>query len=642
LALALAVAVEAPAQAPVHPLDPIMPEEYAAIVEVLLREERIDDDSRLPRIQLREPPKRDVLAWRPGAPFQREALVVVKKGPQVFEAAIDLREKLILEWTERPGVQPNLFPDEFNRAIDLTKAHPGWREAMRRRGFDTFEGVALMVLSAGEIGRENERGRRLARVVAHDGREVGNVYGRPIEGLVAVVDLNANEIVELIDAGETPISRAPVDIEALTPGPPRAALPETIAVKPNGHGFTMDGRVVTWDKWRFHFRFDARVGPIVSLATFAEGPADRSVLYQGSLAEMVVVYMDPSEGWCFRSSMDAGEFGVGRSSSALIPGVDCPDHASLFDAIVADEWGRPFLLPRAIALFEREPGEPLWRHAEAWTRSVESRPRRELVLRSISAVGNDDYIFDWVFQRDGALRVSVAAGGAPLARGDRSRRDVAPGERPYGRLVEENLVAVNHDHFFSFRLDLDVDGEINSFVVDELRATRPRHASPRTSVWVAEPRILSGELEARLRRDPARPAIWRAINASRIGRSGRPVGYELRLPDPAAALVDPDDPAAARAGFAQQHLWVTPYSAAERYSAGDYPNQGPPDQGLPTWTARDRSIQDVDIVLWPTIGFHHVARTEDWPVQSFVRRGFELRPFDFFDRNPALDLVDRR
>ncbi len=33
----------------------------------------------------------------------------------------------------------------------------------------------------------------------------------------------------------------------------------------------------------------------------------------------------------------------------------------------------------------------------------------------------------------------------------------------------------------------------------------------------------------------------------------------------------------------------------------------------------------------------HLPRTEDWPDMPVMRHGFELRPFDFFDRNPALD-----
>jgi primary-amine oxidase len=38
------------------------------------------------------------------------------------------------------------------------------------------------------------------------------------------------------------------------------------------------------------------------------------------------------------------------------------------------------------------------------------------------------------------------------------------------------------------------------------------------------------------------------------------------------------------------------------------------------------------------MGMHHVARAEDWPVMPVAWNSFELRPFDFFDRNPALTL----
>ena len=48
-----------------------------------------------------------------------------------------------------------------------------------------------------------------------------------------------------------------------------------------------------------------------------------------------------------------------------------------------------------------------------------------------------------------------------------------------------------------------------------------------------------------------------------------------------------------------------------------------------------------DVVLWLTIGMHHVVRGEDRPVMPVFWHGFELRPFDFFDRNPAFDLPVR-
>ena len=103
-------------------------------------------------------------------------------------------------------------------------------------------------------------------------------------------------------------------------------------------------------------------------------------------------------------------------------------------------------------------------------------------------------------------------------------------------------------------------------------------------------------------------------------------------------LLTPDDYARRRAAFIDHHLWVTPYRYEERYAAGDYPTLSTAGQGLPAWTGANRRIEQTDVVLWHTIGMHHQVRAEDWPVMPVVLHSFELRPFDFFDRNPALDL----
>ena len=106
-----------------------------------------------------------------------------------------------------------------------------------------------------------------------------------------------------------------------------------------------------------------------------------------------------------------------------------------------------------------------------------------------------------------------------------------------------------------------------------------------------------------------------------------------------AAFAHPDSAFARRAGFAYKHLWVTPYSPRERYAAGEYPNQHPGGDGLPAWTRQRRSIDNEDVVLWYTFGLHHLPRPEDWPVMPVHALGFMLKPFGFFDENPALDVA---
>jgi primary-amine oxidase len=123
-----------------------------------------------------------------------------------------------------------------------------------------------------------------------------------------------------------------------------------------------------------------------------------------------------------------------------------------------------------------------------------------------------------------------------------------------------------------------------------------------------------------------------------VGPLGYPVSYEIKPVDNAMSLLLPEDFPRRRGGFVDHHLWVTPYRPEERFAAGDYPNQSQGGDGLPAWTTANRPIENTDIVVWYTLGLHHVVRAEDWPVLPTGRMTVELRPFDFFARNPALDL----
>jgi primary-amine oxidase len=213
----------------------------------------------------------------------------------------------------------------------------------------------------------------------------------------------------------------------------------------------------------------------------------------------------------------------------------------------------------------------------------------------------------------------------------------AAAETRTGTLVAPNLVAVNHDHYFNFRLDLDVDGSGNTFHHDVYTPVTLPKESSRRSIYVVEPRVPATEKPAQLDRGHA-PSKIRVANEERTNRVGNAVSYEVLVANHARLLLDPADWPARRARFLQHDVWVTPYTATERYAGGEYALGSRGDDGLAVWTARDRPIRNQDIVVWVNLGMHHLTRAEDLPVMPMVWHSFKLRPHNFFDRNPAIDL----
>ncbi|MCZ6672064.1 MAG: primary-amine oxidase [Verrucomicrobia bacterium] len=625
-----------------HPMDPLTTQEYSSVITVLREGNYVDEAGLYPLITLHEPSKAEVWRWIPGEALPRQAFVIVKKGPQTFEAVVDITCRKVVSWKEVKGFEPGiLLSEEWLFAQRIVRANQKWQEAIRKRGITDFLDVVCIPHTVGYYGTAEEEGRRLVKVVCFESSGTKNFWGRPIEGLIAVVDYHKGEVVRVIDNGIVPIPKSPVDFDEHSVGKLREP-PNPISISQlQGPSFKVEGHIVSWQKWQFHFRLDPRLGLIVSMVHYNDHGKLRSVLYQGSLSELFVPYMDPDVGWYFKTYMDAGEYGVGKLAAQLEPGLDCPPNTVFFDAIFADDWGDPYTQERAACLFERYTGDIAWRHYEAVNGQSEVRRSTELVLRSISAIGNYDYIFDWVFRQDGTIKVAIGATGVEQVKAVNSRMiadDKDGHDIAFGHMVAEHTVAVNHDHFFCFRLDLDVDGQQNSFLNERLKTKRLGNESPRKSVWVVDSRTAATEEAAKLRISLEKPALWRVINPNVLGPLGYPVSYQLKPKANAVSLLSPDDFPQQRAGFTDFHLWVTPYNPQERYVAGTYPNQSKGGDGLPHWTSANRPIVNTDIVLWYTLGFHHVVRAEDWPVLPTTWNEFELRPFDFFELNPALDL----
>ena len=622
-----------------HPLDPLTADEIGIAVEAARGDARLTSAA-FPSIDVLEPPKSAVLAWQPGQPLARQARLVAMTADHVYEAVVDLGARRLVSVAERTGVEPSITMSEVE-ATSLVLSNDAFAAGLLKRGITDVTKVFCAPFSAGFYANPAHDGKRLVKVGCFDTRRsTTNLFGWPIERLYALVDLRRREVLGVTDQGVVPITDRDMNFTEASAGPLRSRRKPIAPAQPDGSNFQIDGHEVTWGKWRFHARVDPRVGTVISVARWQDASELRSVLYQGYLSEMFVPYMDADYGWQTRTYFDTGEYGAGILTTPLKPGVDCPATAGFLPATFGHDKGTSITTPNALCIFERNGGDPIWRHYEAINQTYEGRANVELVVRMATAIGNYDYLFDWVFNDAAEIEIRVGATGIDALKGVPSRHmgdPAAAADTRYGALVAPHIVAVNHDHYFNFRLDLDVDGPGNSFNHDVYTPITLPTDSPRRSIYVVTPTIAETEKAAQIDRH-AGPSKLRVVNEGRTNGVGNPVSYQVLAANHARLLLDPQDWPAKRARFLEHDVWVTPYVPQERYAAGEYIFMSRGDDGLPVWAARNRPIRNQDIVVWVNLGMHHLTRAEDLPVMPTIWHSFKLRPHNFFDRNPAIDL----
>jgi primary-amine oxidase len=616
-------------------LEALTGDEIREAVRLLRAERDLAETVRFARVELREPPK-ELLLSRPAAEIERLAFAVLydKASRQTFEAVVSLSDGAVREWRHIPGVQPPYIGEEYRPAEEAIKADPRFREAMARRGVVDMELVQVDPWSAGYYGDAAEIGRRLTRAYAWVRQSpTDNGYAHPVEGVVVLLDIDTLDVLAVEDHGVVPIPQAPGNYTPAAVGAPRIDLKPLEISQPQGPSFEVDGSLVRWQKWRFRVGFTAREGLVLHTVGYEDGGRLRPILHRASVSEMVVPYGDPAPTHDRKNAFDAGEYNLGACANSLELGCDCLGHIHYFDAVLVDGAGEPATIKNAICLHEEDHGL-LWKHVDNRAKTSETRRSRRLVVSFVATVGNYEYGFYWHLYQDGSIQFEVKLTGI-MATGA-----IPPGVTPaYGQaLNRDGLYAPIHQHFFSVRLDLDVDGTTNRLYEVNTEAALPGPDNPRGNAFRAVATKLASESAAQRVIDPLAARHWRVVNPDVLNAVGEPVAYALLPGANVLPFAQPDAWVLRRAGFLTKHLWATPYAPGERYAAGDYPKQSTADGGLTAWTRADRSLDGADMVLWYTLGSHHVARLEDWPVMPAHQVGFTLQPVGFFDRNPALDV----
>ena len=533
-----------------HPLDPLTAPEVAAATAIVRASDGYgaqSDRCRFITIALQEPAKDGVLEWEAGGPRPaREAEVVLldRGRAETIEAVVSLDDGAVIGWNVRTDVQPMAVVAELMEAEELLRLHPEFQAALAARGVTDPEQIQVDAWPAGHFGRDEESERRLARGVAFVKPKPGdNEWAHPVDGVIALVDLNTLEVLRVEDHGVVPVPEESGNFDAAAGAPLRADIAPLEITQPDGPGFAVDGRVVRWQRWQLHVGFTPREGLVLNRVGYEDGGRVRPIMHRASLSEMVVPYGDPSPTHYFKNAFDAGENGVGVAASPLTRGCDCLGEIVYLDAVCNDAAGEPVVIPNAICMHEEDYGV-LWRHIEWRDGTGEVRRSRRLVISSFSAIGNYDYGFFWYLYQDGSIEFEVKLTGV-LSTGA-----VAPGVRPeHGVLVAPGLNAMVHQHFFSMRLDMDVDGLENAVEEVWTESLPPGPGNPVGNAFRPLRRRLETELEARRRLDPASARWWEIVNPGVRHRLGEPVAYRLVPGENATPFAQPDAPVSKRAGF---------------------------------------------------------------------------------------------
>jgi primary-amine oxidase len=526
-----------------------------------------------------------------------------------------------------------VLEEEFEVVEQLLAADERWLKALAARNLDVSK-VRVAPLSAGVFEYPEEKGRRILRGLAFVQEfPEDSAWAHPVDGLVAYVDVVSKEVTQVIDTGVFPVpaEHGNYTDPELT-GPLRTTQKPISITQPDGPSFTVTGgNHIEWEKWSLDVGFDVREGVVLHNIGFRDGDRLRPIINRASIAEMVVPYGDPSPIRSWQNYFDTGEYLVGQYANSLELGCDCLGDITYLSPVISDAFGNPREIRNGICMHEEDWGI-LAKHSDLWSGINYTRRNRRMVISFFTTIGNYDYGFYWYLYLDGTIEFEAKATGVVFTSafpegGSDNISQLAPG-----------LGAPFHQHIFSARLDMAIDGFTNRVEEEDVVRQAMGEGNPRGNAFSRKRTVLTRESEGVREADARTGRTWIISNPESRNRLGEPTGYKLHAHNQPTLMADPESSIARRAAFATKDLWVTRYAEDERYPTGDFVNQHSGGAGLPAYVAQDRDIDGQDIVVWHTFGLTHFPRVEDWPIMPVDTVGFKLRPEGFFDRSPVLDV----
>ncbi|KAH0123802.1 putative copper amine oxidase, partial [Aureobasidium melanogenum] len=299
--------------------------------------------------------------------------------------------------------------------------------------------------------------------------------------------------------------------------------------------------------------------------------------------------------------------------------------------VLANDQGEAEDMPNVICVHEQDGGIG-WKHTNYRTGRAAVVRNRELVLQSIITVANYEYILAFMFNQAGEMTYEVRATGIL------STQPIDDGiSVPWGTVVHPGVLATHHQHIFSLRVDPAIDGHSNRLVYDEAHAMPRSDFNPHGTGYYTEETVISQSGGYDL--NPDKNRTFKIQNANVLNPiNGKPVAYKIHAPPFQKGIADKESFNYKRAEFSDRNIYAVKYRDGELYAGGRYTNQSRGGTGVRSWADRKDNIVDDDLVVFVQFGINHVPRIEDFPVMPCEIIKVSLKPVNFFNKNPALDV----
>ncbi|KAH6664360.1 copper amine oxidase [Plectosphaerella plurivora] len=406
-------------------------------------------------------------------------------------------------------------------------------------------------------------------------------------------------------------------------------------IEPEGKRYKVDtkNKYIEYMGFKFYTRFDRDVGIQFYDIKFKE----ERIMYELSLQDAIAQYSGNNPFQSTTAYMDR-YYGIGAQVGRLIPGYDCPYHATYWDSTFSAGLSS-MTVNNSICIFETDIGVPVTRHTDPTY--MQATKGSKLVVRQIATIGNYDYLWDYSFYVDGTISVDAHASGYVQATYYRPED-----EGLFGPRIAESISGTLHTHVMNFKADFDIVDAQNTILKTEIVVENVTHEFIPEYGPIERMRYDIKEIETEdegiLNPAPNGQTMYTVVHKNALNKWGEARGYRILPGLSNVHLPSMRSPFFLKsAEFAKQAMAITRHHDSEQGASAAL-NQNVPEAPLVEfWKFLDgESLVQEDIVAWVNLGMQHYTRSEDIPntLMSEAHSSIMFAPQNFGTTEGTVDL----